>query len=90
MGYKLGRDENGNSIKIPFTEVEQEAIDRMLAPMKAAHEDARRRGLQKGNGGRGEVKCPNCSDGTVRYTVASLNGHIWGACTTSGCASWME
>jgi hypothetical protein len=36
----------------------------------------------------GEITCPNCG-GKLRYTVAS-NGHIWGACSTEGCARWME
>lgn len=37
----------------------------------------------------GEVSCPKCYAGKVHYSVAKLNGHIWGRCTTDGCISWM-
>jgi len=40
-------------------------------------------------GVEGEIDCPSC-DGKLRYTVAGLNGHIWGQCSTEGCARWME
>lgn len=36
----------------------------------------------------GAIKCPNCG-GRLSYTVA-FNGHIWGHCSTGGCAHWME
>ncbi len=28
--------------------------------------------------------------GTLHYSVAGYNGHLWGQCTTVGCARWME
>ena len=57
--------------------------------MLTAKADAKRLNLGQGNGGRGEVTCPICQ-GTLRYSVASVNGHMHGACGTSGCVSWME
>lgn len=54
-----------------------------------AKEDARSKGFKKGSAGRGEVPCIICS-GTIRYTVAGLNGHMHAHCTTKGCVSWME
>lgn len=36
----------------------------------------------------GKIDCPNCG-GKLGYSIAS-NGHIWGACSTSGCTQWME
>lgn len=89
MGYKIQRDENGNRVKVPLSDGEQARMARHLAPIFAAHEDAKKRGIGKGKGGTGECKCPNC-DGTIRYAVASINGHMHACCSTPGCASWME
>lgn len=59
------------------------------AARKAAKADAKEKGLGRGKGGAGSLPCPKCP-GRIRYTVASLNGHMWGCCTTKGCVSWME
>ena len=40
-------------------------------------------------GTEGEIDCPSC-DGKLRYSIAGCNGHIWGQCSTEGCARWME
>lgn len=46
---------------------------------------------KKGHPGEsGEMPCPVCGAGTLRYTRAALNGHVWGACTTDNCVRWME
>ena len=65
-------------------------INKTVGAINAAKSDAKSRGLKRGNGGRGEVKCPACPDGTLRYTVAGVNGHMHAKCTTEDCASWME
>ena len=57
---------------------------------KAAHEDAKAKGLGQGHGGVGMILCPACGKGELRYSVASVNGHLWGRCSTPGCAQWME
>ena len=71
-------------------ERENEAlIAKHLQAMRLAHEDAKKKGFGRGHGGFGELKCPLCSNGTLRYSVASCNGHMHAACT-DGCVSWME
>lgn len=59
-----------------------------MRAMVAAHNDAKEKGLGKGNGGAGELKCPLCPDGMLRYSVAGYNGHMYAGCT-NGCVSWM-
>lgn len=55
----------------------------------AVREDAKKRGLRKGNGGAGNATCPNCQ-GTLSYSVASYNGHVHCRCSTEGCVWWMQ
>lgn len=43
----------------------------------------------KNRGVAGEMPCP-VDGGTLRYSIASLNGHIHAACSNSGCVRWME
>lgn len=46
---------------------------------------------KRGMGGkRGEIACPACESGTLRFTRSGYNGHIHAACSTEGCVSWME
>ncbi len=61
-----------------------------MQAMSAAMQDAKAKGFKKGNGGAGTVKCPNCESGTLHYSVASYNGHVWGKCSTPKCTSWMQ
>lgn len=41
-------------------------------------------------GAVGEIPCPVCKNGTLRFSRAGYNGHIHAGCTTAGCARWME
>lgn len=85
------------ALKSCLTREEAEAVQvandkRAEESMKAyvaAHEDAREKGYIKGHGGQSSVACPIC-EGTIRYSVASSNGHMMAGCTTRGCVSWME
>jgi hypothetical protein len=61
-----------------------------IRAVTATHEDAKAKGLKQGHGGRGELPCPVCKVGTIGYSVASVNGHIWGRCSTKDCVAWME
>ena len=76
-------------------EAEKEEADRTARSKKAmqamrdAHADAKAKGYGKGNGGQDSLKCPLCPEGTLRYSVASYNGHMHAGCT-NGCVSWME
>ena len=40
--------------------------------------------------GAGEMKCPACKEGTLRYSRAAYNGHVQARCSTNGCVQWME
>lgn len=38
----------------------------------------------------GEIPCPCCEGGKLRFSVSGYNGHIHAACSTEGCARWLE
>ena len=38
----------------------------------------------------GEIPCPACETGTVRYSRAHCNRHVHARCSTPNCAAWME
>jgi hypothetical protein len=40
--------------------------------------------------GAGEMSCPVCNKGTLRYSRAAYNGHVHAHCTSGNCVSWME
>jgi len=61
-----------------------------LEVIATVHEHAKQQGLRKGKGGVSSVSCPKCKTGTIDYSVASFNGHIWGKCTTKDCVRWIE
>lgn len=44
----------------------------------------------KRRGVSGSMLCPVCTTGTLQYSIASINGHIHGRCSTEDCVSWME
>lgn len=52
----------------------------MIAALQAIRKDGK---------DRGEVPCPKCGTGSIAYTKAKYNGHIWGRCSTEGCLTWM-
>ena len=66
-----------------------ERFAKTIEAMAACKTDAKAKGFKMGNGGRGKIDCPVCH-GDLRYSVASVNGHMWGACSTEGCVRWME
>lgn len=39
---------------------------------------------------QGEIDCPACKTGKLRFSRAGYNGHIHAGCTTGGCVRWME
>jgi hypothetical protein len=44
----------------------------------------------KNRGIQAEMACPTGCGGTLRYSIAQVNGHIHAGCTTATCARWME
>lgn len=67
---------------------QDEAIARTMGAVRAAHDDANRRGLGRRNGGAGKCPCP-CG-GTISYSVAAYNGAIAGKCDGPCKTGWME
>jgi hypothetical protein len=65
-------------------------LESVMAAMSAARKHATAHGFKKNHGGNGEMPCPVCTDGTLRYSVASYNGHLWGACSTESCVRWIQ
>jgi hypothetical protein len=65
-------------------------MERTVKARHAAKDHAKASGLGKGHGGAAAIPCPSCDGGTLRYSVASYNGHMHGRCSTQGCDSWME
>lgn len=83
--------------KLPTREEAEMAVDedeqrfaRFVIAHSAAKAHAKQSGLKQGNGGRGELPCPTDCGGTLRYSVAAVNGHMHAACSTKGCVQWME
>lgn len=92
IGEALGWTVSEVRAALPSKEGADAANDMFLDSLKAmaaCHEDAKAKGFGRGSAGRGEVECPICK-GRLRYSVAAVNGHMWGACSTDGCARWMQ
>lgn len=70
-------------------EAELERFERRIEDTSLAH--AAILGATQGEVGiSGEVACPVCQAGALRYSVASVNGHIHAQCSTDDCVRWME
>jgi hypothetical protein len=67
-----------------------ESTRRFMLALGAASADAKAKGYKAGHGGKDSLPCPVCKTGTLHYSVASYNGHLWGQCTTQGCVAWMQ
>lgn len=64
-------------------------VNDCILAMGKCREHAKAAGFKKGHGGQGQMECPVCK-GTLRYSVASVNGHLWGACSNADCVRWMQ
>lgn len=42
------------------------------------------------HGVQGELPCPVCETGTLRYSIAGVNGHCHASCSTKDCVRWTE
>ena len=65
-------------------------LEQVLDAIRATHADAKEKGLGQGKGGQGMLPCPCCAGGKISYSVAGVNGYIWGQCSTPKCVRWME
>jgi hypothetical protein len=78
--------------KFPTRE-EAEAHEREVEQMFAQVNQARKAAVEHAGGKRGvrgSLPCPVCTTGTLHYSIAGINGHVHGRCTTEGCVLWME
>jgi hypothetical protein len=39
---------------------------------------------------RGEMVCPACGEGTLRYRTSASNGHVGACCSTPGCLRFVQ
>lgn len=66
------------------TKVEDDDSSEISRALKLIREkEGKQRGVE------GQVECPRCH-GTLNYSIASVNGHIWGSCETKDCLSWIQ
>ena len=84
------------SRQTPTYEQAEKEVDKSEARMKVTlrviretHEDAKKNGLGIGHGGSGKLPCTSCGEGSIHYSVASVNGHIHGRCSKEGCVQWI-
>lgn len=70
-------------------EAEDKRFETIMIAMTAARTEAKRLGFKVGRGGRGSLVCPVCG-GQLRFSVAAVNGHLWGSCSTPDCVKWMQ
>jgi len=42
------------------------------------------------SGESGQLPCPICETGTLRFSRSGVNGHIHAGCSTETCVRWME
>jgi hypothetical protein len=70
-------------------ETEEREFEAMVNRLNIARAAiVRHTGGKRGVGG--DISCPNCEGGTLRFSVSGYNGHIHARCSTEGCATWME
>ena len=72
-------------------ELEQQEKDmkrKTQAIMKAISEIKKFNKAEGGGSARGKIPCPACGN-HLSFSIAKLNGHIWGKCDTEGCLNWM-
>jgi hypothetical protein len=67
-----------------------ESGEQILKALRAVQADAKAKGIGRGAAGQGEIACPCCEGGTLHYSVAGSNGHVWGRCSTPGCVRWLQ
>ena len=70
-------------------ETPEERIQAMLQRLRVtgfivAKEIAKQRGLTSGT-----MECPMCH-GSLRFSIASCNGHMAAMCETENCIKWIE
>lgn len=89
----------GTCEKFQLPTAEEIAADEAEIAKLFERTDVARRAIVKHLGGPwkrgmpgvgGDIKCPICADGLLRFSRAGINGHIHASCTTEDCVRWME
>jgi hypothetical protein len=65
-------------------EIQSRFADVLVARQAVVEHAAGRRGVAA------ELPCPLCKSGTLRYSIARVNGHVHARCSTADCVGWME
>lgn len=66
-----------------------QAGDAEVRPLKPENEHRWYKPQDNYYSGAGEMVCPLCTTGKLRYSRAGYNGHVHARCT-AGCVAWME
>lgn len=75
---------------VPTPEQAEEAeFQRYFARVKACLSAIREK-HGKAKGLAASMPCPNGCGGILSYSIAGNNGHVWGVCSTEGCAKWLQ
>jgi hypothetical protein len=65
----------------PKTKKKFSKLTDMLEALAVIQQDSRQ---------QGQLECPICKTGTLRFSKAPSNGHIHAACSTEGCVRFMQ
>lgn len=74
--------------RAPGAKMDEATRTLLVHSLQAAARIRQQEGTRRGV--RGEIPCPHCGSGRVRYSIAQLNGHIWAQCTTPDCVRFLE
>jgi hypothetical protein len=93
----LDQEAHCSECEIP-TEVEADAkiaehekrFGGMMTARKAIVDDCGGPWKKGGDQKHGQLSCPVCTTGVLRYSRAAYNGHIHAQCSTKSCVAWME
>lgn len=65
-------------------------FEKLSLAVSALKSDAKWQKLCKGRPGTGEIACPACLVGRIKYSVAASNGHMIAKCSTDKCVKFVE
>ena len=66
------------------------AGDKTVKPLDKANEHRWNKPQLNYFSGRGEIDCPICKTGKLRYSRAGYNGQVHARCSSVNCVAWME
>jgi hypothetical protein len=91
---EIDRSINGivTARKAVVAELKRRALEKdpNVRPLDPANEHRWHKPQDNYYAGAGEMACPVCGAGKLRYSRSGYNGHIHAACSTDGCVAWME